>query len=333
MTISEYEQHGTSTGGGTPSEIEHSRWLALRPNFLGASEWAGVLNQGFASQNQHTIYIAKVHPDRVTDLAGDHLIVGKLLEPSYSRIAEKISGNKVVYHRKPKVRWCCDYPFLGATLDAEMRHPDHGWIPLELKSVSQWTAGDWSDGHAPLIYEIQLQAQMFITRKSHGCLFTIWDNQPVFRYRSLNQRFIDATLPKLEEFWSHVERKDPPPIGDDDWNLETTALFLKALYPASNGETISLPEEAKDWHRSREQGSQSRRLGEQIHRTATSRIREAMKEAEFGVIGEGPAGYSLRENKHGTRTLRYHTLVKGAKNGERERVDTERKREHAGTTD
>ena len=315
MSISEYEHHDVSTSEMSTSERQHREWLDNRCRSIGASEWSTLLNCGFAGQTRHTLYTQKVYPERVKELTGQHLFVGKLMEPSLARIAERASGRQVRYHRKPYVCTHREHKYLTATLDAQMKHEVHGWIPLELKSVSSFHGDEWAGGKAPIKYEVQLQAQMFCASRLHGCLFTVIDNTPTFRYRERDNELIAHALPRLEEFWNHVTKKDPPPIGEEDWWSEPTEAFLKAVYSTGTGAIIDLPGDAAEWHRKREKASESRRIWEQIYRDSSSRIRDAMKHATYGRVPGSSGAYSLRPNKSGTRTLRYHKTIKGEQNG------------------
>jgi predicted phage-related endonuclease len=52
-----------------------------------------------------------------------------------------------------------------------------------------------------------------------------------------NQRFIDAMMIKLGEFWQYVTDREMPPVDES----EATAAMLGLIYPKDDGTEVSLP--------------------------------------------------------------------------------------------
>lgn len=341
MTVSEYENHDVQTSSGTQTAeqdwlserqkvIGASEWAAiLGHGYSGQtihSVWTSkVYPESVRPLTGDFLEVGKILEPALARVAerflNSNLAVQHTRKPRVIRHGDRSSGKR--RRVRNGMESLSRRKYLGASLDAvifEKRKPtdieerrswwpgvadefsDLSWCPLELKSVSGFARSEWDNGSAPLKHEIQLQAQMFVTQCPIGCLFTIIDNAPVYRWRRINKGFIDAVLPRLEYFWMCVRTKSPPEIREEDYASESVAKMLKAVYPEDDGRHIELPPEAADWHAAREHGISMRKDAAEIIDSNTNKIREAIGSATSAAIND--VTYTLKRDKRGIRTLR-----------------------------
>jgi predicted phage-related endonuclease len=132
-----------------------------------------------------------------------------------------------------------DHHWLFATLDRWCVHLEHGPIPVELKAVHGRFRGDWdAQEEPPLKYMVQCQTQMAVTgAKACYLVGLIGGDEIAVRLIERNQRFIDAMMIKLGEFWQYVTDREMPPVDES----EATAAMLGMIYPKDDGTEVSLP--------------------------------------------------------------------------------------------
>ena len=73
----------------------------------------------------------------------------------------------------------------------------------------------------------------------------------------------------VNAFWSHVERREPPPF---DYDHPTALSLLRKLYPGTNGETITLDAAALHWHAVRMQADERAKHYEAVSNGARAHL-------------------------------------------------------------
>ncbi len=264
------------------------QWLAARQSMIGASESAAVFGVGYADQSPLTVWESKVHPLAAED-DDKRLRIGRLMEPALRSIFTEEAGlfcespGEFTIFRSDKLPW------LGATLDG-VCDDDGETVPVELKNVDGWQRDEWAGDEAPLKYQVQVQHQLAVTGATHGYLFgLVGGNDPHVRRIERNDRFIEAMLAKLTEFWRYVELKEPPPADAS----AGTAAALARLYPKDTGAVIDLPEEAAEWAAKLAEAKAAKKEAEAIERECSNLIRAAIKDASYGRLPDG-GGFSLK---------------------------------------
>jgi predicted phage-related endonuclease len=94
-----------------------------------------------------------------------------------------------------------------------------------------------------LKFAIQCQHQLAATGLEHAFIQGLIGRVPVIKHVPRNERFIDAMLGKLAEFWDYVERGELPPIDAS----AATGRILAKLWPEDSGATVVLPPESAEW--------------------------------------------------------------------------------------
>lgn len=285
---------------------ERAEWLARRRMSVGASEVSAILGLS-PWESPYSLWAKKVHGIEKDDQP-EWQEWGNRIEPLICDAYSEQTGRKVVDHGRYAVRYSETCPHLSATLDREVLGRDQGDGPgcMDAKNVNAFKASDWEDG-APLLYQVQVQAQMEVTGYLWGSLACLLGGN-TFRWCDVerNEDFIAVMRRKVAEFWRLVETKTPPSV---DGSL-STAEVLKKLYPKDNGETIALPGDAAKWTDVYEKACDELKAAETRKQEAANQIREAIGMATFGVLPDG-SKWSLKTTERKESVVKassYRTL-------------------------
>lgn len=258
-------------------------WLARRRQTVGASEVAALL--GLSPWESPTSLWAK-KTGRVVDdgKEPEWQEWGNRIEPLICDKYAEETGREVVDHGRFAVRYSETCEHLSATLDREVIAFDgRGNGCMDAKNVNAFKASEWDDG-PPLIYQVQLQAQMEVTGYAWGSLACLIGGN-TFKWADVerNEAFIAVMRRKVAEFWKLVETDTPPPV---DGSL-STAEVLRKLYPKDSGETIALPGSADVWTDELEVCDREIKLLEARRMETRNKIMAAIGDATFGVTPSG----------------------------------------------
>lgn len=262
-------------------------WLAARKSMIGASESAAIFGVGYANQSPITVWNSKTGgPElEIEPAALKRMDRGRKLEPIIAaEFADETGlivedpGDFTIF-RHPELDW------LGATLDRIVIHDDYGPMPVEIKSVNGRFRNDWNeDDEPPLKYMVQVQHQMAVTGASHAYLVgLIGGDELVIRLIERNQRFIDAMLARLAEFWQYVLARTMPPVDES----EATRAMLGLIYPRDTGEEITLPDDFIELDRELLDVKEQIKTLETREKAIENRIKAAIGDATRGVLPVG----------------------------------------------
>lgn len=270
-------------------------WLAERKKHVGASEVATILGLSHW-RSPYSLWAEKVGLGGNDD-ESEAQEWGQLLEEPIARKYSATTGRELIDHGRFNVRPHASAP-LACTLDREIvQYDERGPGALEIKTAGIFKADDWTDG-APLLYQVQVQAQLAVTGWSWGSAAVLIGGQR-FRWCDVarNDAFIAVMLRKVEEFWTLVEKETPPPVDGS----EPTSEILRRLYPRDNGEVIALPGEARDWTEQYDRACEVIKKAEADKREAQNKIIAAIGEATTGVMTDGTKWtYRTQERKAST---------------------------------
>ncbi len=275
-------------------------WLEARKSGIGASEVASIFGCGYANTSPITVWAGKIGgPQIELDAAAlRRMRRGKKMEPIIASEFEDETGLVAV---DPNfggyaIFRSSETPWLFATLDRFTIHPEHGPIPVELKAVRWQFHGEWDqECEPPLKFQVQCQSQMYATGTSRCYLVgLIGGDEPVIRLIERNQRFIDAMIVRLAEFWGYVERREMPPVDES----EATRAILGMIYPSDTGAEISLPEEFVEMDRELLEIKDQIKTLETRKDGIENRIKAAIGDATKGVLPVG--SYTWKEQSRTT---------------------------------
>jgi len=292
---------------------EREAWLAERRKLIGASEVAAILGVD-PRMGPLAVYASKVS-DTADVEETRWMKWGRRVEGAIADGYADETGRPVVDCGAHEIRRHPYAPFLGATLDrltgGSLAHPEpiEGMlrVPLEAKAVAGFKAKEWAED-PPLHYQVQLQAQLACTGAQWGSLVALIGGISL-AWRDLlrNDAFLAAALPKLEEFWLRVERRQPP----DADGLPGTTAAVRALWSEEDGETVPLDVEALELVSLWEKAKAIEKGTEDEIETLGNRLRARMGSASFGALPDGSmltlrttkrAGYTVQPTEY--RALR-----------------------------
>lgn len=228
-----------------------AHWLALRAEHLGASESPALFGCGFITK--FTLWHQKrgtLPPDDLSDNV--RVVCGQHLEDGVAHILAHLHGWEWGRQIRKTRRYLTSdrVPFLGATLDYEVRLGDDPWVPLETKVVDylmfrdEWLVeGSLSSTRIldnvepPPGYDIQVQHQLAVTGAPHGYLgVLVGGNSPYLIHRPRHDGIIAAIEHEAAAFKNSLdEGREPPIVAADD--LEA----VKRLFAAGQkGEIVDL---------------------------------------------------------------------------------------------
>jgi len=267
-------------------------WLADRCNRIGASEAPGILGQGYSGESAVATYEKKVNPtlDEVIDATmAERMEIGTAMEPTIRRLFGERTGRTVISNDLSTVHVSEERPHVAATLDGKV-DDGKGIVPFEAKNVGEYVASDWDNNSVPMRVQIQVQDQMYVTETDWAYIAALLGgNRFVWRRVERNQRFIDAMLPVLDDFWAHVQRKEPPAVD----GTEATSKALKRLYGQDNGEEVFLPAEAAEWDEDLEAAKTAIKAAKALKLEAENKLKAAIADATFGRL-PGGVSYSWK---------------------------------------
>lgn len=261
-------------------------WLAARKSGVGASEAAAVLGVD-PYKSAYSLWAEKsglVEPGDV----GEAAYWGNKLEPVILDEAANRMGWSLTRrpfdlrrHDNRGVGGSPSIP-LFATLDAvAYRRGDLGVVDAKAPGLRQAPA--WAAG-APLVYQVQIQAQLAVTGFSWGALAVLLGGQE-FTVVSLERddAFIAVLEREVAAFWARVEDDEPPPI---DASVSTIAT-LDRLHEEDSGITVALGDEALQVVHDRAAYSKTKGAADKEYKQASRELKAMLGTATWGTLPDG----------------------------------------------
>lgn len=281
---------------------DREAWLAERRNGLGASDVSAALGIN-AWKSPYVLWAEKCGLLPEEDLAAESEAVewGLRLEgPIIKAFAEK-TGRLVEVPESPTLAVHPSIPFLRCTVDALQRKAAEEPLgDLQIKTTSAYKADEWKDGAVPLMYQVQVQAELFVTGLAWGSIACLIGGQRlVYRDIERDDAFIEALVPHLEQFWSCVQSQTPPDIDAS----QATSRILQQLHPDDDGSTISLPPDADAWHTELLAVNEKIKALEELKNHNQNRLKAALGAATYGTLANG-SRYSFK-----TQTRAEHVVA------------------------
>lgn len=225
-------------------------WREARKSGIGASEVAAIFGCGYKTSSIVTVWADKTEAaaqQEIDEETQEMFDVGHEMEPFIARRFEKRTGLTTHDPGRFTIFRHGSIPWLFSTLDRFVVHPEFGPIPLELKHVNGRFRHEWKECDDPALkFNVQCQTQMEVTGTNH-CYLAGWIGGDTLSVHLIerNQRFIDAMVVRLQEFWGYVERREMPPVDES----EATRAMLGLIFPHDDGQDVILPGDAVDWDR------------------------------------------------------------------------------------
>ncbi len=271
---------------------DRAEWLAERRNGLGASDISAALGIN-PWKTPFALWAEKcgLLPPEEQAKENEAIEWGLRLEEPIIEAFGQRTNRSVHIPAQPTMVAHPEYDFLRCTPDAYQWRSESGPKgDLQVKTTAQQNAWEWENGGVPLMYEVQVQAELFVTGMEWGSIACLIGGQRlVWRDIQPDTDFIQLVLPRLEQFWESVQTLTPPSVDGDT----VTTKVLQRLHPDDNGATVDLPAESADWHEQLLALKANIKAAEQRQREIENQIRACMGSATFGVLPNG-VKYSLK---------------------------------------
>lgn len=204
----------------------------------------------------------------------------------------------------PDIPWLCSSPDYRL-IDTARGNLDPG--ALELKAPSQWNRDDWGEDGVPLAYQIQLQIQYATSGARWGHASALVQPEIVHAPVPRSERFIDASLNKLNDWYEkHVVRDTPPPATAE--TAERQAKFLRDMGAAKEFRgAIQLSAMAIQAHEDLVELKAEAKALESKQKLLEARILGEMQNATYGVL-DGGSCYRFRKAERNYRAQEARTI-------------------------
>lgn len=253
-------------------DMSHEDWLAERRKRIGGSDASAIIGMNQYS-SPYTVWADKLGklPPKEDNEA---MRLGRDLEEYVAKRFTEATGKRV--RRENNILINPDLPFAHANVDRMIVGEDAGF---EAKTTSVLNLKKFKDGEFPETYYAQCMHYMMVTgcKKWYLGVLVLGVEFKWFEIQR-DEAEIEALMNAEKEFWTYVQNKVPPMADGSDSTSDT----LKALYPESNGDTISLMAYEHDLNQYMTYTSLMEDVKKQREECA-NRIKAFMGEAEKGV--------------------------------------------------
>lgn len=265
-------------------------WLCGRMDGIGASDAAAIVNASPYKSALELFY--EKHAKEIPEESGiiERFYWGHSLENNIAQRFVEETGLEITNPGEFTIYRNKDYPFIQATPDRLVVKDGIDLIPLELKTVSPYTADQW-DEDIPLHYKVQLQHQMLVMGAPYGYLASLigFDQYKIFE-DTRDEDFIKSLIQQESDFWNKM-LKDIPPVPDGS---ESCKQMLLKHHPDDNGEKIILPLESVEWFIELQAAKDSIKNLEELKQSYENKIKAAMGDNTFGILPDNVAQYSWK---------------------------------------
>lgn len=235
------------TANGEPIRSNTLEWLRARASLgIGASEAPAII--GMAPwMSPRDVQLAKLS-DVITDDMTEAMEFGHLMEPVARTLFERRHGDpdseRHAYLGKlkpaPGLIRSLEHPHLLASLDALIEEPDGAEVPGQIKNVTVFRKGSWSEaeGGVPDYVRVQVIQEAVVLGVDHGWVLPIFggNHMPEPIRVDADSEFVDWYLEFSTDWWQRyiVEKVEVPPTLLDD---------LSSIWSGTPGLAVDLPPE------------------------------------------------------------------------------------------
>ena len=306
--------------------MSREEWLEEKRHYIGSSDVAAILGED-PHKPAIQVYASKVHGYTQDDK--DALIYGRYVEAAIAKMYRHKTKRQIFDYGATALQRHAHYDFIASTLDnvtkGSKEYPGiddlDGTAPLEIKSSGGfvWRDDKWRKtsphewaANPPTHNLIQNQIQMACTGSLWGSLACLFSpaHELTWHDHKVNELFLKAVYPILEEFWDNVKKRRPPKIDDMPRSLD----IVKHMYPEDTGKTVILNKETSKlvgkWLKIKDSYSDLKKTKKILE----AKIRGVIKDATFGQLPDGKfvtlktthtRGYTKVVEPNSYRVLRY----------------------------
>jgi len=273
---------------------DRASWLAARRTGIGGSDVAAILGESpwrdALGVWTEKVGIAPEETDEPEWIRVGHKVERVILELLQEEIGTPLVPCDLEIDRHPS-HPCLAYSPDGFTGDRRAL--------VEFKNVSAYKSREWDDG-APRHYWMQVQHGLDVTGRDHAYIAALIGGN-TFRWQRIarDDEWIEATRPKLLEFWRHVVEETPPAPS-----AASSKEALDAAHPTEDGRTVLLGGDALEltWEIERIDALSGELKASRDNKR--NQVRAMLGTAEVGVLPGGFGTWTYKADKRGQRSLR-----------------------------
>lgn len=275
--VTSFFEHAEWTGA-TSDNTE--LWLEQRRQMVTASDVAAIMGEDdYNNRTPYAVYVDKVCEPKKEKLGlNDARLWGLKLERPILEIVADFHGWK--FRPSGALLRSRKYPFIGATLDAEVDRGD-GWVPYEGKTTRIPQGWNEEEGMLPTRVLIQTQTQLLVTGAPVNVVFALLQgSRPCQVDVYPSPEFHEIIVEACEAFLKRVRDLDPPPPMPGKSERES---FLR-MHPNEDGSIVRLTPEAVEWTREYQKiGKELKALNDQREHISDL-LRASMGDALWGTL-------------------------------------------------
>ncbi len=251
--------------------MPHEEWLEHRRKRIGGSDASAIVGMNSYS-SPYTVWadkLGKIPPKEDNEA----MRLGRDLEDYVAKRFTEETGKKV--RRENNILINPDIPFAHANVDRMIVGEDAGF---EAKTTSVLNLKKFKNGEYPENYYCQCMHYLMVTGCKRWYLgVLILGVEFKWFVIERDEGEIEALKKSEADFWEYVKSGNAPMVDGSDSTSET----IKAIYPESNGDTVSLMAYEEDLKQYKHLASLEEDY-KKLKNECANRIKEFMGEASKG---------------------------------------------------
>ncbi len=267
-------------------DLSREDWLKYRTHGIGGSD-VSIIAGINPFKSVHQLWLEKTGQTEPEQTDSEYAHFGTLLEPIVRKEFTERTGIKV--RQKHMLLQSEEYPFMFADLDGVIN--DNGETAIfEAKTASAYKQEVWEEG-IPAPYILQVQHYMSVTGAKRTYIAALVGGNHFYHHVvERDEEMIGKIIAMEKYFWETHVLGGVEPVPDGS---EATTNYFNSRFSESNGEIISLPEEALAVCMEYDRLSEELKRVEEAKNAAANQLKSYLKEAETGTVGDRKVTWKL----------------------------------------
>lgn len=260
-------------------DLTKDEWLGFRRKGIGGSDIGAIcgVNPWRSAMSVYLDKLNELPPIEENDAMHFGTKLESLVADEYKeRTGHRVERRNSMYHHQ-KHEWAL------ANIDRIILDKVRGDGILEVKTASEYSNKDWSEGIVPEQYQLQLQWYLWVTGLQWGAFAVLVGGNKFYTYElDRDETTISYMVDIAEKFWYGVQNRIPPAFDGS----EDSKNVLKTLYPMSERTEIDLTVPAADLFEKYEKTKTEEAYWSDKKSEAENLIKEMIGNNERARIGE-----------------------------------------------
>jgi putative phage-type endonuclease len=296
-----------------------------RTAFVGGSDLAAIIGVS-PWKDQHALYLEKtgeIPPDPEEKRVYRR---GHILERPIAQLYAEDTGRVVEFAdtRPGGVTAPAPHDYMRAQIDAWERVDDDRWVPLEIKSASEFTRGKWGASgtdDAPTYYCTQMHWQIGLTGAPFGRIVALLGSDDLRVYTIQRDEQVLAFLRNAAaEFWQRVLERKPPPL--DYQHPRTGDMLAKLFREIDATEILQGTDDDRKWRDVMQEAAEQAKQYEAVRDGAKNHLLHRMRGAAILNFGDGTmferktiqrSGYTVEPTSYVSATVKKEPKTRQAR--------------------